>query len=171
MGGSEPALCPLRGRGWMVALGGKWLKLGSGGSCSSPNASLHRWVSLFFFFSPSLSIPIPCSLFLAARLVRTESVPCDINNPLRKPPRYSDLHVSQTLPKTNKLNKVSVSPCRPISNPQQPLKFFSRVNAPLPPVLSRRGSGSTSSKSEWFCWVFGHCFSGSIHHPRRASKP
>lgn len=155
----------------MVALGGKWLKLGSGGSCSSPNASLHRWVSLFFFFSPSLSIPIPCSLLLAARLVRTESVPCDINNPLRKPPRYSDLHVSQTLPKTNKLNKVSVSPCRPISNPQQPLKFFSRVNAPLPPVLSRRGSGSTSSKSEWFCWVFGHCFSGSVHHPRRASKP
>lgn len=34
-------------------------------------------------------------------------MPCDINNPLRKPPRYSDLHVSQTLPKTNKLNKVS----------------------------------------------------------------
>lgn len=41
-----------------------------------------------------------------ARLVRTESVPCDINNPLRKPPRYSDLHISQTLPKTNKINKV-----------------------------------------------------------------
>ncbi|XP_041083102.1 kinase suppressor of Ras 2-like [Polyodon spathula] len=40
-----------------------------------------------------------------ARLVRTESVPCDINNPLRRPPRYSDLHVSQTLPKTNKINK------------------------------------------------------------------
>ncbi|VTJ69337.1 Hypothetical predicted protein [Marmota monax] len=41
-----------------------------------------------------------------ARLVRTESVPCDINNPVRKPPRYSDLHISQTLPKTNKINKV-----------------------------------------------------------------
>ncbi|EOA93620.1 Kinase suppressor of Ras 2 [Anas platyrhynchos] len=52
----------------------------------------------------------PCHLLIihrGARLVRTESVPCDINNPLRKPPRYSDLHVSQTLPKTNKLNKVS----------------------------------------------------------------
>ncbi|NXU78893.1 KSR2 Kinase, partial [Oreotrochilus melanogaster] len=50
----------------------------------------------------------PCHLLIihrGARLVRTESVPCDINNPLRKPPRYSDLHVSQTLPKTNKLNK------------------------------------------------------------------
>lgn len=41
-----------------------------------------------------------------ARLVRTESVPCDINNPVRKPARYSDLHISQTLPKTNKINKV-----------------------------------------------------------------
>ncbi|MGH0171553.1 UNVERIFIED_CONTAM: hypothetical protein FKN15_061828 [Acipenser sinensis] len=46
------------------------------------------------------------------RLVRTESVPCDINNPLRRPPRYSDLHVSQTLPKTNKINKVSPSDSR-----------------------------------------------------------
>lgn len=45
--------------------------------------------------------------FISARLVRTESVPCDINNPLRKPPRYSDLHISQTLPKTNKINKVN----------------------------------------------------------------
>lgn len=55
----------------------------------------------------SLSPLPPLSPLPAARLVRTESVPCDINNPLRKPPRYSDLHVSQTLPKTNKLNKVS----------------------------------------------------------------
>ncbi|NXG62727.1 KSR2 Kinase, partial [Hemiprocne comata] len=60
----------------------------------------------------------PCHLLIIhrgwdeARLVRTESVPCDINNPLRKPPRYSDLHVSQTLPKTNKLNKVRVMPKR-----------------------------------------------------------
>lgn len=39
---------------------------------------------------------------LARQLVRTESVPCDINNPLR----YTDLHISQTLPKTNRINKV-----------------------------------------------------------------
>uniref|UniRef100_A0AAY4C7L7 non-specific serine/threonine protein kinase n=1 Tax=Denticeps clupeoides TaxID=299321 RepID=A0AAY4C7L7_9TELE len=46
----------------------------------------------------------PCHLLImprGARLVRTESVPCDINNPLR----YTDLHISQTLPKTNKINK------------------------------------------------------------------
>jgi hypothetical protein len=46
-----------------------------------------------------------------ARLVRTESVPCDINNPVMKPPRYSDLHISQTLPKTNKINKVRLGFC------------------------------------------------------------
>lgn len=50
-------------------------------------------VDTMLFLSPSLS---------ARQLVRTESVPCDINNPLR----YSDLHISQTLPKTNKINKV-----------------------------------------------------------------
>lgn len=44
-------------------------------------------------------------LSLPARLVRTESVPCDINNPLR----YTDLHISQTLPKTNKINKVGTT--------------------------------------------------------------
>ncbi|MEE6509318.1 hypothetical protein FKM82_025545, partial [Ascaphus truei] len=57
----------------------------------------------------------PCHLLIihrGARLVRTESVPCDINNPVRKPPRYSDLHVSQTLPKTNKINKVSPLPAQ-----------------------------------------------------------
>lgn len=63
-----------------------------------------------------MSISRSASLFLyafflsaVARLVRTESVPCDINNPLR----YTDLHISQTLPKTNKINKVRVKnkPC------------------------------------------------------------
>lgn len=48
---------------------------------------------------------VSLALSLSARqLVRTESVPCDINNPLR----YSDLHISQTLPKTNKINKVRI---------------------------------------------------------------
>lgn len=54
---------------------------------------LHCSFVLFFF----------SSICAVARLVRTESVPCDINNPLR----YTDLHISQTLPKTNKINKVS----------------------------------------------------------------
>lgn len=53
-----------------------------------------------------------CFLTIVARLVRTESVPCDINNPLR----YTDLHISQTLPKTNKINKVSVKNERRLTN-------------------------------------------------------
>lgn len=40
-----------------------------------------------------------------ARLVRTESVRVT-STTLSQPPRYSDLHISQTLPKTNKINKV-----------------------------------------------------------------
>lgn len=71
--------------------------------------------------SPPLHALFPLSLLNPARLVRTESVPCDINNPLRKPPRFSDLHVSQTLPKTNKLNKVSpVCPPVPGTGPPVP---------------------------------------------------
>lgn len=79
---------------------------------------------------PSLSLLNP------ARLVRTESVPCDINNPLRKPPRYSDLHVSQTLPKTNKLNKVSCS--------TGPERLLCGQRGPVPWLRNTGG----------FCWFF-----------------
>lgn len=106
------------GIGWEMAHTGLWWQL-------LFSKCLFTSLGLSLFFSPSLSIPVPCSLLLAARLVRTESVPCDINNPLRKPPRYSDLHVSQTLPKTNKLNKVSA--CCPISDPQQLQRFCSPI--------------------------------------------
>ncbi|XP_029819158.1 kinase suppressor of Ras 2 [Manacus vitellinus] len=84
------------------------------------------------------TLPLPPFLFrfptARARLVRTESVPCDINNPLRKPPRYSDLHVSQTLPKTNKLNRTT-SQCPtsriPAATPPPP-------RPPRPPRRRRR---------------------------------
>lgn len=66
-------------------------------------------------------------------------MPCDINNPLRKPPRYSDLHVSQTLPKTNKLNKVSCS-----TSPEHPL-----YPHPLP-----EGTGPVSPKYQWLLLFF-----------------
>lgn len=68
---------------------------------SSGNAVLF-FIFLFFSFIP-VSRSASLFLFPQARLVRTESVPCDINNPLR----YADLNISQTLPKTNKINKVS----------------------------------------------------------------
>lgn len=66
------------------------------GSPNMTKANVMLRLSLFTVFTPTDP----------ARLVRTESVPCDINNPVRKPARYSDLHISQTLPKTNKINKV-----------------------------------------------------------------
>lgn len=68
---------------------------------------------LFCFCYRDNSLLLPWILYiisllhlLARQLVRTESVPCDINNPLR----YTDLHISQTLPKTNKINKVGLPP-------------------------------------------------------------
>ncbi|ELK37417.1 Kinase suppressor of Ras 2 [Myotis davidii] len=71
----------------------------------------------------------------SARLVRTESVPCDINNPLRKPPRYSDLHISQTLPKTNKINKDHIPvPYQPDSSSNPSSTTSSTPSSPAPPL-------------------------------------
>ncbi|XP_063000321.1 kinase suppressor of Ras 2 [Elgaria multicarinata webbii] len=83
----------------------------------------------------------PCHLLIIhrgdpARLVRTESVPCDINNPLRKPPRYSDLHISQTLPKTNKINKDHIPvPYQPDSSSNPSSTTSSTPSSPAPPLL------------------------------------
>ncbi|XP_077456089.1 kinase suppressor of Ras 2 isoform X1 [Stigmatopora argus] len=68
-----------------------------------------------------------------ARLVRTESVPCDINNPLR----YNDLHVSQTLPKTNKINKDHIPvPYQPDSSSNPSSTTSSTPSSPAPPLPS-----------------------------------
>ncbi|XP_037114013.1 kinase suppressor of Ras 2 isoform X1 [Syngnathus acus] len=68
-----------------------------------------------------------------ARLVRTESVPCDINNPLR----YSDLLVSQTLPKTNKISKDHVPPpYQPDSSSNPSSTTSSTPSSPAPPPSS-----------------------------------
>lgn len=65
-------------------------------------------------------------LFSARQLVRTESVPCDINNPLR----YTDLHISQTLPKTNKINKVGSSPAKPAPEKPHNASLFKPTHTP-----------------------------------------
>ncbi|CAJ1069485.1 kinase suppressor of Ras 2 isoform X2 [Xyrichtys novacula] len=68
-----------------------------------------------------------------ARLVRTESVPCDINNPLR----YTDLHISQTLPKTNKINKDHIPvPYQPDSSSNPSSTTSSTPSSPAPPLPS-----------------------------------
>uniref|UniRef100_A0A8C4Z6G3 Kinase suppressor of ras 2 n=1 Tax=Gadus morhua TaxID=8049 RepID=A0A8C4Z6G3_GADMO len=70
---------------------------------------------------------------LKARLVRTESVPCDINNPLR----YSDLHISQTLPKTNKITKDHIPvPYQPDSSSNPSSTTSSTPSSPAPPLPS-----------------------------------
>uniref|UniRef100_A0A3B3SSD3 non-specific serine/threonine protein kinase n=1 Tax=Paramormyrops kingsleyae TaxID=1676925 RepID=A0A3B3SSD3_9TELE len=76
----------------------------------------------------------PCHLLIihrGARLVRTESVPCDINNPLR----YTDLHISQTLPKTNKINKDHIPvPYQPDSSSNPSSTTSSTPSSPAPPL-------------------------------------
>ncbi|XP_061786889.1 kinase suppressor of Ras 2-like isoform X1 [Nerophis lumbriciformis] len=68
-----------------------------------------------------------------ARLVRTESVPCDINNPLR----YTDLHISQTLPKTNRINKDHIPvPYQPDSSSNPSSTTSSTPSSPAPPLPS-----------------------------------
>uniref|UniRef100_A0A3P8X5U7 Kinase suppressor of ras 2 n=1 Tax=Cynoglossus semilaevis TaxID=244447 RepID=A0A3P8X5U7_CYNSE len=68
-----------------------------------------------------------------ARLVRTESVPCDINNPLK----YTDLHISQTLPKTNKINKDHIPvPYQPDSSSNPSSTTSSTPSSPVPPLPS-----------------------------------
>lgn len=82
---------------------GAGLRGGVGAMLPWPNLLKPKW-----YLNSQLAVFTPTD---PARLVRTESVPCDINNPLRKPPRYSDLHISQTLPKTNKISKVRLGSC------------------------------------------------------------
>uniref|UniRef100_W5K0U9 non-specific serine/threonine protein kinase n=1 Tax=Astyanax mexicanus TaxID=7994 RepID=W5K0U9_ASTMX len=77
----------------------------------------------------------PCHLLIyhrgARQLVRTESVPCDINNPLR----YTDLHISQTLPKTNKINKDHIPvPYQPDSSSNPSSTTSSTPSSPAPPL-------------------------------------
>ncbi|XP_061624820.1 kinase suppressor of Ras 2 isoform X3 [Phyllopteryx taeniolatus] len=86
----------------------------------------HQGMTQGGLFSSSRSLAV-------ARLVRTESVPCDINNPLR----YSDLHISQTLPKTNKINKDHIAaPYQPDSSSNPSSTTSSTPSSPAPPLPS-----------------------------------
>ncbi|KAG5198718.1 hypothetical protein JEQ12_007314 [Ovis aries] len=98
-----------------------------GGVCSPGISMEQKW-----YLNSQISVFTPTD---PARLVRTESVPCDINNPLRKPPRYSDLHISQTLPKTNKINKDHIPvPYQPDSSSNPSSTTSSTPSSPAPPL-------------------------------------
>ncbi|XP_064882152.1 kinase suppressor of Ras 2-like [Oncorhynchus nerka] len=115
------------------------LKINSSmGSCEnlptqrSPlHSSDHRSLRSFFF--PTFMPSTPPVYSDATRLVRTESVPCDINNPLR----YTDLHISQTLPKTSKINKDHIPvPYQPDSSSNPSSTTSSTPSSPVPPLPS-----------------------------------
>uniref|UniRef100_A0A4W6EBD7 non-specific serine/threonine protein kinase n=1 Tax=Lates calcarifer TaxID=8187 RepID=A0A4W6EBD7_LATCA len=118
--------CIVCGKGMLFGLKCKNCKLKCHNKCTKEAPPCHLLiihVSLFV-----------CAFFsVVARLVRTESVPCDINNPLR----YTDLHISQTLPKTNKINKDHIPvPYQPDSSSNPSSTTSSTPSSPAPPLPS-----------------------------------
>ncbi|XP_061527302.1 kinase suppressor of Ras 2 isoform X5 [Phycodurus eques] len=125
--------CIVCGKGMLFGLKCKNCKLKCHNKCTKEAPPCHLLIiqrggreSLKGLFSSSW-------LLAVARLVRTESVPCDINNPLR----YSDLHISQTLPKTNKINKDHIAaPYQPDSSSNPSSTTSSTPSSPAPPPPS-----------------------------------
>uniref|UniRef100_A0AAQ5YEJ0 non-specific serine/threonine protein kinase n=1 Tax=Amphiprion ocellaris TaxID=80972 RepID=A0AAQ5YEJ0_AMPOC len=118
--------CIVCGKGMLFGLKCKNCKLKCHNKCTKEAPPCHLLIihvpSVLFFFVSAV-----------ARLVRTESVPCDINNPLR----YTDLHISQTLPKTNKINKDHIPvPYQPDSSSNPSSTTSSTPSSPAPPLPS-----------------------------------
>uniref|UniRef100_A0A8C5DP82 non-specific serine/threonine protein kinase n=1 Tax=Gouania willdenowi TaxID=441366 RepID=A0A8C5DP82_GOUWI len=114
--------CTVCGKGMLFGLKCKNCKLKCHNKCTKEAPPCHL-----------LIIQIADSLCCIARLVRTESVPCDINNALR----YTDLHISQTLPKTNKINKDHIPvPYQPDSSSNPSSTTSSTPSSPAPPLPS-----------------------------------
>ncbi|XP_034026768.1 kinase suppressor of Ras 2 isoform X2 [Thalassophryne amazonica] len=134
--------CIVCGKGMLFGLKCKNCKLKCHNKCTKEAPPCHLLI-IQRGGRESLRVSFLCSLFFPpqkdhhgttqARLVRTESVPCDINNPLR----YTDLHVSQTLPKTNKINKDHISvPYQPDSSSNPSSTTSSTPSSPAPPLPS-----------------------------------
>ncbi|KAM4746490.1 kinase suppressor of Ras 2 isoform 2-T2 [Anableps anableps] len=132
--------CIVCGKGMLFGLKCKNCKLKCHNKCTKEAPPCHLLIiqrggreSLKGNF-PTVLNCFSASIFSAvARLVRTESVPCDINNPLR----YTDLHISQTLPKTNKINKDHIPvPYQPDSSSNPSSTTSSTPSSPAPPLPS-----------------------------------
>ncbi|KAL7392111.1 hypothetical protein ABVT39_019595 [Epinephelus coioides] len=133
--------CIVCGKGMLFGLKCKNCKLKCHNKCTKEAPPCHLLIiqrggreSLKVSHSASLFFCTFLLFFSAvARLVRTESVPCDINNPLR----YTDLHISQTLPKTNKINKDHIPvPYQPDSSSNPSSTTSSTPSSPAPPLPS-----------------------------------
>uniref|UniRef100_A0A8D0ANB4 non-specific serine/threonine protein kinase n=1 Tax=Sander lucioperca TaxID=283035 RepID=A0A8D0ANB4_SANLU len=117
--------CIVCGKGMLFGLKCKNCKLKCHNKCTKEAPPCHLLIIHFI-------VPL-CFCSAVARLVRTESVPCDINNPLR----YTDLHISQTLPKTNKINKDHIPvPYQPDSSSNPSSTTSSTPSSPAPPLPS-----------------------------------
>ncbi|ELR61800.1 Kinase suppressor of Ras 2, partial [Bos mutus] len=128
--------CTVCGKGMLFGLKCKNCKLKCHNKCTKEAPPCHLLIihrgEQKWYLNSQISVFTPTD---PARLVRTESVPCDINNPLRKPPRYSDLHISQTLPKTNKINKDHIPvPYQPDSSSNPSSTTSSTPSSPAPPL-------------------------------------
>ncbi|XP_054936431.1 kinase suppressor of Ras 2 [Physeter macrocephalus] len=128
--------CTVCGKGMLFGLKCKNCKLKCHNKCTKEAPPCHLLIihrgEQKWYLNSQIAVFTPTD---PARLVRTESVPCDINNPLRKPPRYSDLHISQTLPKTNKINKDHIPvPYQPDSSSNPSSTTSSTPSSPAPPL-------------------------------------
>ncbi|XP_052317792.1 kinase suppressor of Ras 2-like isoform X2 [Oncorhynchus keta] len=120
--------CIVCGKGMLFGLKCKNCKLKCHNKCTKEAPPCHLLI-----IQRGGSNPLKDHQGNQARLVRTESVPCDINNPLR----YTDLHVSQTLPKTNKINKDHIPvPYQPDSSSNPSSTTSSTPSSPAPPLPS-----------------------------------
>ncbi|KAL4636086.1 kinase suppressor of Ras 2 isoform X1 [Arapaima gigas] len=118
--------CTVCGKGMLFGLKCKNCKLKCHNKCTKEAPPCHLLIIHRGGNGPSFLL-----LSSLARLVRTESVPCDINNPLR----YTDLHISQTLPKTNKINKDHIPvPYQPDSSSNPSSTTSSTPSSPAPPL-------------------------------------
>ncbi|XP_031671531.1 kinase suppressor of Ras 2 [Oncorhynchus kisutch] len=118
--------CIVCGKGMLFGLKCKNCKLKCHNKCTKEAPPCH----LLIIQRGGGSNPLKDHQGNQARLVRTESVPCDINNPLR----YTDLHISQTLPKTNKINKDHIPvPYQPDSSSNPSSTTSSTPSSPAPP--------------------------------------
>ncbi|XP_045081730.1 kinase suppressor of Ras 2 isoform X1 [Coregonus clupeaformis] len=121
--------CIVCGKGMLFGLKCKNCKLKCHNKCTKEAPPCH----LLIIQRGGGSNPLKDHQGNQARLVRTESVPCDINNPLR----YTDLHISQTLPKTSKINKDHIPvPYQPDSSSNPSSTTSSTPSSPAPPLPS-----------------------------------
>ncbi|XP_042187275.1 kinase suppressor of Ras 2 [Oncorhynchus tshawytscha] len=163
--------CIVCGKGMLFGLKCKNCKLKCHNKCTKEAPPCH-----LLLIQRGGSNPLKDHQGNQARLVRTESVPCDINNPLR----YTDLHISQTLPKTSKINKDHIPvPYQPDSSSNPSSTTSSTPSSPVPPPLQCHPSlppaplptVGTATETVQFNSLFLLQIQAAVHLPRCGPGP